>query len=84
MPVARIRRKTSSCPRLVEPGARDELRRLIGKEDLINGAAGVVSIRNGQPFSVVVLTVRGGKIVEIDILADPERTGRLDLTLLDR
>jgi RNA polymerase sigma-70 factor (ECF subfamily) len=25
-------------------------------------------------------TVAGGKIVEIDILADPERLGRLDLS----
>jgi RNA polymerase sigma-70 factor (ECF subfamily) len=51
---------------------------------LINGAAGAVSIRNGQPFSVAALTVRGGKIVEIDILFDPERVRRLDLTMLDR
>jgi RNA polymerase sigma-70 factor (ECF subfamily) len=28
-------------------------------------------------------TVRHGKIAEIDILADPQRLGRLDLTLLD-
>jgi RNA polymerase sigma-70 factor (ECF subfamily) len=28
-------------------------------------------------------TVRGGKIVEIDILADPARLRRLDLTVLD-
>jgi RNA polymerase sigma-70 factor (ECF subfamily) len=28
-------------------------------------------------------TVRGGKIVEIDVLADPERLGRLDLAVLD-
>jgi RNA polymerase sigma-70 factor (ECF subfamily) len=51
---------------------------------LINGAAGAVSIRNGQPFSVAALTVRGGKIVEIDILFDRERVRRLDLTMLDR
>jgi RNA polymerase sigma factor (sigma-70 family) len=50
---------------------------------LINGAAGVVSIRDGQLFSVGGVTVRGGKIVEIDILADPERLRRLDLTMLD-
>ena len=35
------------------------------------------------PFSVGGLTVRGGRIVEIDILADPERLSRLDLTILD-
>jgi RNA polymerase sigma factor (sigma-70 family) len=50
---------------------------------LINGAAGLVSTRAGQPFSVGAFTVRGGKIVEIDILADPERLAQLDLTLLN-
>ena len=50
---------------------------------LVNGAAGVVSVRDGQPFSVLGFTVAGGRIVEIDILADPERLARLDLTVLD-
>jgi RNA polymerase sigma factor (sigma-70 family) len=50
---------------------------------LINGAAGGVSTRDGRPFSVGGFTVRHGKIVEIDILADPERLRRLDLTVLD-
>jgi len=50
---------------------------------LINGAAGVVSTREGRLFSVLGFTVRGGRIVEIDILGDPERLSRLDLTILD-
>jgi len=50
---------------------------------LVNGAVGVVSILDGQPFSVGGVIVRGGKIVEMDILADPERLRRLDLTILD-
>jgi RNA polymerase sigma factor (sigma-70 family) len=50
---------------------------------LINGAAGIVSTRGGQPFSVGAITVRDGKIVEIDILADPERLLRLDLSMLE-
>jgi hypothetical protein len=50
---------------------------------LVNGAAGIVSIRDGQPFSVGGVTGRSGKIVEIDILADPARLRRLDLTVLD-
>jgi len=50
---------------------------------LVNGAAGLVATRNGQLFSVGAFTVRGGRIVEIDILADPERLGRLDLAILD-
>jgi RNA polymerase sigma-70 factor (ECF subfamily) len=49
----------------------------------VNGAAGVVVTRHGQPFSVIGFTVRGGKIVEIDVLADPERLRRLDLAVLD-
>jgi RNA polymerase sigma factor (sigma-70 family) len=49
---------------------------------LINGAAGLVSTRDGQPFSVGAFTVKNGKIVEIDILADRERLARLDLTVL--
>ena len=56
---------------------------LLGRSVLINGAVGVVSFRDGQPFSVGAVTVRGGRIVEMDILADPERLRRLDLTFLD-
>jgi RNA polymerase sigma factor (sigma-70 family) len=49
---------------------------------LVNGAPGIVSIRDGKPFSVGAFTVKNGKIVEIDFLADPERIAELDLTLL--
>ena len=37
----------------------------------------------GQVFSVMGLTIRRKKIVEIDILADPARLRQLDLTALD-
>jgi RNA polymerase sigma factor (sigma-70 family) len=50
---------------------------------LVNGAVGAVGTVDGAPFAVGAFTVRGGKIVEIDILADPERLRRLDLTILD-
>ena len=50
---------------------------------LVNGAAGLVCMLDGKPFSVMAFTVRGGKITEIDILADPERLRQLDLTMLD-
>jgi RNA polymerase sigma-70 factor (ECF subfamily) len=46
---------------------------------LINGAAGIVSIRDGRPFSVGAFTIKNGKIVELDFLADPERIAQLDL-----
>jgi RNA polymerase sigma factor (sigma-70 family) len=51
---------------------------------LVNGGAGVVSWSpEGQLFSVMGFTVRHGKIVEIDILADPTRLRQLDLAVLD-
>jgi RNA polymerase sigma factor (sigma-70 family) len=50
---------------------------------LINGAVGAVAFRDGEPFSLGAVTVRGGKIVELDFLADPERLRELDLTVLD-
>jgi RNA polymerase sigma factor (sigma-70 family) len=50
---------------------------------LINGAPGMFGIRDGKPFTVAAFTVRRRKIVEMDILADPERLARLDLTVLD-
>jgi RNA polymerase sigma factor (sigma-70 family) len=50
---------------------------------LINGAAGIVTFRHAQPVSIGAVTVRNGKIVELDFLADPERIRELDLTILD-
>jgi RNA polymerase sigma-70 factor (ECF subfamily) len=50
---------------------------------LVNGAAGIVSwLADGRPLSLMGFTVARGKIVEIDILADPERLRRLDLAVL--
>jgi RNA polymerase sigma factor (sigma-70 family) len=48
---------------------------------LVNGVPGGVAwAPDGSPFAVVALTVRSGRIVAIDILADPDRLGQLDLT----
>ena len=50
---------------------------------LVNGAVGLLATLDGELFSIGGLTVRGGRIVELDILADPERLRRLDLSRLD-
>jgi RNA polymerase sigma-70 factor, ECF subfamily len=50
---------------------------------LVNGVVGAVSFRDGRPFAVGAVTARGGRIVELDILADPERLRLLDLTILE-
>jgi RNA polymerase sigma factor (sigma-70 family) len=56
---------------------------LLMRPALINGAAGLVSTRDGEPFSVGGFTIRDRKIVAMDVLADPQRLRELDLTILD-
>lgn len=47
---------------------------------LVNGNIGIVTRRpDGSVFSVLGFTIADGKVVEIDILADPERLSRIDL-----
>jgi RNA polymerase sigma-70 factor (ECF subfamily) len=50
---------------------------------VINGAQGAVALKDGQLFSISGFTIRGGRIVEMDILADPERLAQFDLAALD-
>ncbi|MER5685576.1 sigma-70 family RNA polymerase sigma factor [Streptomyces sp. NPDC002205] len=50
---------------------------------LVNGAAGVVVVAQGRPLSVMAFTVTDGRTVAIDVLSDPERLQKLDLTVLD-
>jgi RNA polymerase sigma-70 factor, ECF subfamily len=51
---------------------------------LVNGNIGVVTrLPDGRPFSVIGFTIAGGRVVEMDILADPDRLGRLDLSALE-
>jgi hypothetical protein len=50
---------------------------------LVNGAVGALWAPGGRPRVVFGFTVRRGKIVEIDILADPARLRQLDLAILD-
>jgi RNA polymerase sigma-70 factor, ECF subfamily len=53
---------------------------LIVRPALVNGAAGLVSwLPDGRLYSVLAFTVAQGRIVEIDVFADPARLGRLGL-----
>ncbi|MCP9954527.1 MULTISPECIES: sigma-70 family RNA polymerase sigma factor [Actinomadura] len=47
---------------------------------LVNGTAGIVGFEDGRPKSVLAFTIADGRIVEIDILADPARLAALDLS----
>lgn len=52
---------------------------------LVNGVPGGIAWSpDGTPYAVLSLTVRGGHIVAIDVLADPERLARLDLKVSAR
>ena len=51
---------------------------------LVNGAAGMVITVGGQPFAVMGFTVADGKIVEIDVIADPQRVRRIAAAVLSR
>jgi len=49
---------------------------------LVNGAAGTVITMRGRPYAVMAFTVASGRIVEIDVIADPERVRNVAATLL--
>jgi RNA polymerase sigma factor (sigma-70 family) len=49
---------------------------------LVNGAVGVIVAPRGRLLMVLDFTIRDGKIVAIDAIADPERVRQLDLAML--
>jgi RNA polymerase sigma factor (sigma-70 family) len=50
---------------------------------LLNGAVGVVVAPRGRLSRAVTFKIRRGKIVEIEVLADPARLRQLDLAVLN-
>jgi RNA polymerase sigma-70 factor (ECF subfamily) len=52
------------------------------RQVVVNGGAGAIAFKDGKPFAIVGITVRGGRIVELDFLADPERLAQVDLSRL--
>jgi RNA polymerase sigma-70 factor (ECF subfamily) len=46
---------------------------------LVNGAPGFLVARGGEPLALIAMTVKGGRITEMDILADPVRLAELDV-----
>src|SRR5918999_1803653 len=56
---------------------------LVVRPALINGAAGWVSLLDAEVYAIAALTLRGGRITTMDILLDPARLARLDLTDFD-
>jgi len=55
---------------------------LSARPALVNGAAGTVSARDGQVFSVMGFTIVNERIAQIHVLADPERLRHVDFKVL--
>jgi RNA polymerase sigma factor (sigma-70 family) len=47
---------------------------------LVNGGPGFLVARDGEPLALMAVTVNDGRITEMDVLADPDRLARLDLS----
>jgi RNA polymerase sigma-70 factor, ECF subfamily len=55
----------------------------VARRALVNGAAGLVAVRQGRVLAVMGCTVAHGRIVALDIVADPRRLSRLDTGALE-
>jgi RNA polymerase sigma-70 factor, ECF subfamily len=84
--------KPSSPPRAVEVRGAANVGRsamaasrlgLVARPALINGAAGGVSLLDGDIYAIAALTLQNGRIATMDILLDPARLARFDLTVID-
>ena len=53
---------------------------LVGRRALINGAPGWISVLDGELYAIAALTLHNGRITTMDILLDPARLARLELT----
>jgi RNA polymerase sigma-70 factor (ECF subfamily) len=46
---------------------------------MVNGVPGAVCTQDGALYAVMAFTVRGHRIIEIDILSDPARVAQLGI-----
>ena len=78
----------------VATGSREEIRgaafvarQFVGRAQaarpmLVDGAVGAVVAPRGRLFVALQVTIKGGKIIKIDAIADPDHLRQLDLSLL--
>jgi hypothetical protein len=72
-----IRGAKAVAEQAVKGGAR------AARAALVNGAVGLVVAPRGRLLLVINFTIKDGKIVEVDAVAEPERLSQLDLAVLD-
>ena len=76
-----------SCPIREVRGAEAVIARATGgarlapfaRPVLVNGAPGFLVVRDGKPLALGAVTVMGGRIVEMNIIANRERLRQMDL-----
>jgi RNA polymerase sigma-70 factor (ECF subfamily) len=86
-----VREDTGSGTIIEVRGAENVARRamafsqlgLVARPARINGAAGWVSLLDGEVYAIGALTLQNGRITTMDILLDPARLARLDLKAFD-
>lgn len=71
-----VRGATAVARRARAGGARE------AQPALVNGAVGVVVAPRGRLLLILTFMITGDRIVEIDVVAEPERLGELDLAVL--
>jgi hypothetical protein len=76
-----VSRELRGAPAVAEEISKFARGTSFARPALVNGAAGFVVAPQGRPAAVVGFTVANGKVVEIDVLADPARLSELDLGL---
>ena len=79
LPKVREQRGATRVARMAVAGARPSASIL---HVLVNGAAGAVIVEDGRATVVMGFAVSGGKIVEIDVITEPERLRQIDLAAL--
>jgi len=51
----------------------------LGRPAIVNGGAGVIVMPGDRPIAVVGFTVAGGRIAEIDVIANPDKLRTVDV-----
>jgi RNA polymerase sigma factor (sigma-70 family) len=72
-----IRGAAAVASQVIKGGAR------AARAALVDGAIGLVIAPEGTLYMVVELTIRDGKIVELDAITDPAEIAEIDLVVLD-
>jgi hypothetical protein len=78
-----VSREVHGAPAVARHALASSRRARFAQLGLVDGAMGLIMAPRGRLFLVMAFTIMHGKIVEIDVIADPERLQQLDLASLN-